>query len=168
MKKAFFFALVTMMSFASVSHAQTPSPLAKGYLYTFKLVLNNTAESTAGVVEVVRKNAEDYSSLRFFQLREKIELANDNCIAVKSTLAANLLMLGTTIQLSQSALEAASEFNSDEAQVKFDKLKIYTTAASAAIDTCKSPAQSLAQLQKANAAIQEVSAYVNVLIPDLK
>ncbi|HEX7674426.1 MAG TPA: hypothetical protein VF412_09650 [Bdellovibrio sp.] len=167
MKKLIFSTLIGVLSFASISNAQTPSATTRGYLYSFKVVLNQTAESTAQLVGIVTENAESYRSLRFFQLRQKNEIASSNCLSVRSSLAANLLMLGTSIQVSQAALEGAPEFNSAEAQAKFDKLQVYTKAATAAIDSCKSPAQSLVEVQKANAAIRETAAYVNSLISDL-
>lgn len=160
MKNVLMLLVLTLTS--SLSHAtETTSKFAA--LSMLKTFIEMAAEDTTDLASAVKANADDYRSLRFYQLSEKSRVGRQNCGDIRSTNTTHALMIYTLLEQQGDMLKQIPELNTQYGLKKLSRITDYLHAAKSANDTCSVPTKSWPYVKAAAVAITEVHAFLQTI-----
>lgn len=160
-------ALALVISFSSFAKAveATPERQRQAAMFGLKTILKMKAEDTLELQKEVSVNARKHSSLRFFDLRTKNQIARQNCDAIETHNMTTLMMLMPAFEVAEESLKYIPELDNERGVAELTKIVTYIKEITKARENCSNPEQSLQNVNKAVTLITELSNYLEQTVP---
>lgn len=156
--------LIALTALSSSAFAQQNDAAAKSAaIHILQFYSESILQSTQELEQEVAEYTADYKATSRFALRKRTEIGSANCIAIKGTLGANLIILVSALESTGDHLKEVPELNTELGGQKLALLRDYTQHVQAASKNCSIPTQSYPYVKKAVAALAEASQYFQTI-----
>lgn len=156
--------LLALTALSSTAFSQQKDGIQKSAaIHALQFYSQSILESTQELEEEVAQYTSEYRKTSRFALRSRIAIGDANCVAIKGTLGANLLILATTMESGKEHLKDVPELNSDLGKQKLDLLRQFTQYTQAASKNCSIPTKSHPYVRSALLALTEATQYFQTI-----